>query len=702
MLWSRQTKEEEAKLIYGPLKAGAVLAHGEQIADILRPEDWRRTGSSPTRSGPKGSSRNEFGSGRCPVFHFMGIREGQRRLMPEETQEPNQDDQAQSAPYRVLARKYRPNRFSELIGQEPMVRTLRNAIDHGRLAHAFILTGVRGVGKTTTARLIAKALNCVGPDGTGGLTPEPCGQCEQCMAISESRNVDVIEMDAASRTGVDDIREIIDGVRYAPGAARYKVYIIDEVHMLSRNAFNALLKTLEEPPEHVIFIFATTEIRKVPVTVLSRCQRFDLRRIESPVLVTHLARIADEEGVKATEDALSMIARAAEGSVRDALSILDQAIAHGGDEVSAEQVRDLLGLADRQQTFELFQALMAGDVPQALEKLRGQYDEGADPSVILQDLLDVTHWVTQLKMAPEAADRPGIPELERNFGKQLAEKLGVAHLTRGWQMLLKGLEETLRAPSPVAAAEMALIRIAYAGNLPTPAELLQNTETGSQVQVPQAPAQNTAQAQNPIQAQAQNPIQAQAPASAPQPPRESSAPTSDSRPSPPSGAAMAVSAPAGGGMGGAPQAALQEEAVTLATFEDVVALAGEHNALQLQANLVDHVHLVRFQPGRIELRLSDQAPPKLPNELGNKLTEWTGERWVVSLSSAQGAPSLKRQQDNARAQIEDEVKSDPLVAAALIAFPDARITNIETLSEETLSPPNDENDESAESDESEE
>lgn len=609
--------------------------------------------------------------------------------MPEETHQAKPDDQAASTPYRVLARKYRPNRFSELIGQEPMVRTLRNAIDHGRLAHAFVLTGVRGVGKTTTARLIAKALNCIGPDGTGGLTPEPCGECEHCKAISESRHVDVIEMDAASRTGVDDIREIIEGVRYAPGSARYKVYIIDEVHMLSRNAFNALLKTLEEPPDHVIFIFATTEIRKVPVTVLSRCQRFDLRRVESPVLVTHLARIAADEGVEVTEDALSMIARAAEGSVRDALSILDQAIAHGGNNVSAEQVRDLLGLADRQRTFELFQALMAGEVPQALVKLREQYDEGSDPAVILQDLLDVTHWVTQLKMAPEAADRPGIPELERTFGKQLAEKLGVAHLTRGWQMLLKGLEETLHAPSPVAAAEMALIRIAYAGNLPTPAELLANMEGGGQAQAQAQPAASPTQ-----------------PPAPPAPQSEPSAPTrgeSALPPSgPPSGTPMAASAPAGGAASAsaAPQPALepvlQDEPVALATFDDVVALAGEQHALRLQAHLVDHVHLVNFQPGRIELRLTDEAPPNLPNELGKKLTDWTGTRWIVSLSSAQGAPSIKKQQDTARAQIEAEIKSDPLVAAALATFPDARITNVETPSDELLSLPVDESDESEE------
>lgn len=592
--------------------------------------------------------------------------------MPDELQLGGDSAPSESAPYRVLARKYRPNRFSELIGQEPLVRTLRNAIEQGRLAHAFILSGVRGVGKTTTARLIAKALNCTGPDGAGGPAQDPCGTCQSCVSIAESRHVDVIEMDAASRTGVDDIREIIDGVRYAPSSARYKVYIIDEVHMLSRNAFNALLKTLEEPPDHVIFIFATTEIRKVPVTVLSRCQRFDLRRVDSATLSTHLTSIAESEGVTAEPEAIAMIARAAEGSVRDGLSILDQVIAHGGKEVLADQIRDLLGLADRQTTFELFDAIMSGDVPRALKNVRGQYDGGTDPVVILQDLLDVTHWVTQLKMVPDAADQQGVPEAERDYGKRFAEKLGMAHLTRGWQMLLKGLDETLRAPSPIAAAEMALIRLAYAGKLPTPAELLETLESGKTPTVapaPPAPQTDTGPTGGPT------------------------GPSPAAEPSPVSVAATPTEMQAGPG-GAAPQAALETTPSTLQSFEQVVALAGEQNALRLQANLVDNVHLVRFQPGRIELRLGEKAPANLANELSTRLSEWTNTRWIVSLSSERGGPSLKVQQDTAQAELEIEIKNDPLVKSALSVFPDARITDIKTLAEEGLSAP--EPDETAE------
>ncbi len=379
---------------------------------------------------------------------------------------------APETPYQVLARKYRPGTFSELIGQEPMVRTLKNAIEQGRLAHAFILTGVRGVGKTTTARLIARALNCIGPDGTGGPTVDPCGVCDHCVAIAESRHVDVLEMDAASRTGVDDIREIIAAVRYAPGSARFKIYIIDEVHMLSRNAFNALLKTLEEPPEHVKFVFATTEIRKVPVTVLSRCQRFDLRRVDMATLCDYFADLAEREGVQIDADALTLIARAADGSVRDGLSLLDQAIAHGAGKADAEQVRAMLGLADRLLVMDLFEALMGGDIKGALANLQDQYEAGADPATIVQDLLELTHWVTQLKVAPDAAQAVGVPEAERSFGSEMANKLTMPTLTRTWQMLLKGLEETRLAPLPLSAAEMALIRVAYATDLPNPADLV--------------------------------------------------------------------------------------------------------------------------------------------------------------------------------------------------------------------------------------
>ncbi|MCB2099892.1 MAG: DNA polymerase III subunit gamma/tau, partial [Rhodobacterales bacterium] len=379
-------------------------------------------------------------------------------------------------PYRVLARKYRPTGFDGLIGQEALVRTLSNAIASGRLAHAFVLTGVRGIGKTTTARIIARALNCVGPDGTGGPTTEPCGVCPHCKAIAEDRHVDVLEMDAASRTGVDDIRELIEGVRYRPTSARFKIYIIDEVHMLSRNAFNALLKTLEEPPEHVKFVFATTEIRKVPVTVLSRCQRFDLRRIDTETLAAHFKAICGKEGVTASDGALAMIARAADGSVRDGLSLLDQAIAHGGAEtgVSEDQVRGMLGLADRTRVFDLLAAVLGGDAKGALDQLAEQYAAGADPAVVLEDLLELTHWLTRVKVTPDAAAAPGIPEAEKVRGTDMAGRLAMPVLTRAWQMLLKGLGECRVAPSPLQAAEMLLIRLAYAADLPTPEEALKS------------------------------------------------------------------------------------------------------------------------------------------------------------------------------------------------------------------------------------
>ena len=378
--------------------------------------------------------------------------------------------------YRVLARKYRPRDFSELVGQEALVRTLTNAIKSGRLAHAFMLTGVRGVGKTTTARIIARALNCTGPDGKGGPTITPCGVCENCKSITADRHVDVMEMDAASHTGVDDIREIIEGVRYGPVAARYKVYVIDEVHMLSKNAFNALLKTLEEPPEHVKFIFATTEIRKVPVTVLSRCQRFDLRRIDSQTLVKHFNRVAEAEGVTVDPDAMALIARAADGSARDGLSLLDQAMALGGDRLDALQVRDMLGLADRARVVDLFEAAMTGQPRDALDILSDLHRSGADPVVVLQDLLDFTHFLTRFKVVPETALDPGTPETERVRGGELSGKLGMPALTRAWQILLKGLGEVQSAPVPFDAAEMVIVRLAYSADLPNPADLIRQLQ----------------------------------------------------------------------------------------------------------------------------------------------------------------------------------------------------------------------------------
>ena len=385
--------------------------------------------------------------------------------------------------YQVLARKYRPETFADLVGQDAMVRTLKNAFAADRIAQAFVMTGIRGTGKTTTARIIAKGMNCIGPDGTGGPTTEPCGQCEHCTAIMEGRHVDVLEIDAASRTGVGDIREIIDSVRYRAASARYKIYIIDEVHMLSTSAFNALLKTLEEPPEHVKFIFATTEIRKVPVTVLSRCQRFDLRRIEPEDMSALLKKIAAAEGAEIAEDALGLIIRAAEGSARDATSLLDQAISHGAGETTAEQVRAMLGLADRGRVLDLMEMILRGDAAGALTELGAQYADGADPLAVLRDLAEITHWVSVVKITPDAAEDPTVSPDERARGQAMAEALPMRVLTRMWQMLLKALEEVSSAPNAMMAAEMAVIRLTHVADLPSPEELVRRIQ-----EAPPAPA----------------------------------------------------------------------------------------------------------------------------------------------------------------------------------------------------------------------
>ena len=391
--------------------------------------------------------------------------------------------------YQVLARKYRPATFADLIGQEAMVRTLKNAFAADRIAHAFIMTGVRGVGKTTTARIVAKGLNCIGRDGTGGPTTEPCGVCEPCRAIAAGRHVDVIEMDGASQTKIEDIRSnVLDSVRYAPTSARYKVYIVDEVHMLSNHAFNALLKTLEEPPAHVKFIFATTEIRKVPVTILSRCQRFDLRRIEPEAMIAHLSRIAGLEGARIAPDALALVTRAAEGSVRDAMSLMDQAIAHGAGETSAAEVRAMLGMADRGRVLDLFDMVMRGDAAAALEEIGGQYADGADPVAVLRDLAEITHWLSVVKVTPGAADDPTVPPEERARGLDMAGRLPVRVLSRTWQMLLKALEEVSTAPNAMMAAEMAVIRLTHMADLPDPERLIRDLRASAPPQVPPAPA----------------------------------------------------------------------------------------------------------------------------------------------------------------------------------------------------------------------
>ena len=558
----------------------------------------------------------------------------------------------EQTPYRVLARKYRPSTFDELVGQEALVRTLANAIDRGRLAHAFILTGVRGIGKTTTARIIARALNCIGEDGKGDQpTITPCGVCDPCVSIAEDRHVDVLEMDAASHTGVGDIRDLIDGVKYAAVSARYKVYIIDEVHMLSKAAFNALLKTLEEPPEHVKFIFATTEIRKIPVTILSRCQRFDLRRVDSDELMTHFANIAKKEGAALEDEALALIARAADGSVRDGLSLLDRAIAHGSEQVTGVEVRAMLGLADRTGVFDLFEQVLSGDVATALLTLRALYDGGADPVVVLQDLLDLTHWLTRLKVVPSAAEDVTVPEAERVRGGEMAGKLTMPVLSRTWQMLLKGLGEARTAPSAISAAEMILVRLAYASELPPPGDLVRRIEEAGGVQ---AAVQQT-----------------------------SSAPSGgNGGGGTASQAYTATNAVAGRAAGqAAPDLASQPKnaRLHLPDFEAVVALMREQKEALLDQQLRDNVHLVHFEQGRIELRLDEMASTNLPNELGAVLSELSGERWVVSVSGDAGAETLTRQVANKKADRKREAGEDPLVKAVLEKFPGASIADVKDM-----------------------
>lgn len=550
-------------------------------------------------------------------------------------------EQAPEQNYRVLARKYRPADFDSLIGQQAMVRTLSNAIDTGRLAHAFILTGVRGVGKTTTARIIAKALNCTASDGP---TIAPCGECDNCKSISESRHVDVLEMDAASRTGVDDIREIIESVRYAPVSARYKIYIIDEVHMLSKSAFNALLKTLEEPPESVKFIFATTEIRKLPVTVLSRCQRFDLKRVEAQTLVDHLAKLVSAENCTAEDGALTLIARAAEGSVRDSLSLLDQAIAHGAGKVTEGQVRDMLGLADRAQVLDLFEQIMKGEIADALATLRTQYDSGADPVVVINDLLEVSHWLTRLKVTPDTGTDALVSEAEKEQGGKMASSLGMPHLTRAWQMLMKGLSEVRVAPSAIDAAEMVLIRMAYASGLPNPADLVKKLQNN--------PAQPAAPA-----------IQSGGPASGA---TSASPPQQTQAGQPRSADVMALRAETPGDHAPHPMPV---------SFEKMVALFQSEKEGILATVLTDHVRIVDYKPGAFTITTTPQTPNDFIMRAKQCLKAWTGEAWMISIDNA-AAPAtttLKEQHDARNKKRVDETMEDPAVKALLTVFPEAKL-----------------------------
>ncbi|MCQ0970277.1 DNA polymerase III subunit gamma/tau [Paracoccus sp. TK19116] len=549
--------------------------------------------------------------------------------------------------YQVLARKYRPETFADLVGQDAMVRTLKNAFAADRIAQAFIMTGIRGTGKTTTARIIAKGMNCIGPDGQGGPTTEPCGVCEHCVAISEGRHVDVLEMDAASRTGVGDIREIIESVHYRAASARYKIYIIDEVHMLSTSAFNALLKTLEEPPPHVKFIFATTEIRKVPVTVLSRCQRFDLRRIEPEVMIALLRRIADTEGAAITDDALALITRAAEGSARDATSLLDQAISHGGsdaDETGADQVRAMLGLADRGRVIDLFEMILRGDAAGALSELGAQYADGADPLAVLRDLAETTHWVSVAKINPSALDDPTTSPDERTRGQDLAERVPMRVLTRMWQMLLKSLEEVSVAPNAMMAAEMAVIRLTHVSDLPDPEALIRKVQ----------------------QAQAAGEFNRQA------------APAEAATPAP--RAAAAHPAPvAHQGSGQATALAVTPDAFAdYPDFDAVVALITRMRDMVLLTQVENHVALVRYSPGRIEFEPRGDAPRDLAQRLGERLRGWTGgHRWGVSVVSSGGQPTIAETRATDEARSRAEAMDSPLVKAVFATFPAARLIAVE-------------------------
>ena len=550
----------------------------------------------------------------------------------------NEDDS-----YKVLARKYRPETFKDLVGQAAMVQTLKNAFEAERIAQAFILTGIRGTGKTTTARIIAKGLNCIGLDQKGGPTVEPCGKCSNCTAIIEGNHVDVLEMDAASRTGVDDIREIIESIYYKASSGRFRVYIIDEVHMLSNNAFNALLKTLEEPPKHVKFIFATTEIRKVPVTVLSRCQRFDLRRIEPEEMIALLQRIAKSEGVNVSEDAFRMITRASEGSARDATSLLDQAISHGGGGSDAKHVRDMLGIADRGRVLDLFKMIMQGDAAAALTELNSQYSDGADPIVVLKDLAEITHWISVSKITPDMNEDPTITPDERTRGIELSKTLSMRALTRMWQMLVKSLGEITIAPSPIMAAEMIIIRLTHAADLPPTDELIKTIESKlrpdrneNKIENPQKPL-DTSSANNELAKAKHNNY---------------------------SNLKIAT--------------AVDEEVgiFNYIKFDHVLELIKQKRDAKLLIDIESGLRLVSYRPGYIEFTPTDLAPANLAQRLSNRLKEWTGIRWAVSVVQDGEAQTIVEKKKRIAIELETEAYAHPLVKEALVQFPTARIVNV--------------------------
>ncbi len=569
-----------------------------------------------------------------------------------EEQKPPAAAQAQ---YRVLARKYRPKDFSDLIGQDAMVRTLSNAFASGRIPQAWMLTGVRGVGKTTTARILARGLNWQAADGSGKPTIELATPGVHCQAIIEGRHIDVMEIDAASNNGVDNIRQINDSVRYSPTSARYKVYIIDEVHMLSGGAFNAFLKTLEEPPPHAKFIFATTEIRKVPVTILSRCQRFDLRRIDSALLVKHLAGICAAEGVAADDDALQALARAAEGSARDSLSLLDQAIAHAAGNVTLETVRAMLGLADRARIIDLFEMIMRGDVAAALGELRHQYDGGADPVTLLNELAEFTHLVTRLKIVPAAADDPALTQAERVRGADFAGRLSIRVLSRAWQMLLKGVSEVKEAGKPLAAAEMLLVRLAHAADLPTPDEALRKLQDAPPGGGQPAPrplsggGSGGGSAAGMMAAATARPVLASANTAPQSAPRASASPQATAPP-----------------------------VVKIGSVEDIMALAAKHRDIKMQTAIQRDIRPVRVAPGIFEFAANPTADRSLAQELSRKLGDWTGQKWLVSVVQAEGEATIREKREESERARKDSAAANPAVQAIMSAFPGAKIVDVRT------------------------
>ncbi len=553
--------------------------------------------------------------------------------------------------YRVLARKYRPATFADLVGQQPMVQTLSHAFQSGRIAQAYMLTGVRGVGKTTTARILARALNFKTNDKDApDIELKELG--EHCEEIMAGRHVDVMEMDAASHTGIDDIRDLIASTQYRPTSARYKVYIIDEVHMLSKSAFNGLLKTLEEPPEHVKFIFATTEIRKVPITVLSRCQRFDLRRIEAGEMITYLAKIGELEGVEVETEALAMFARASEGSMRDALSLFDQAIAHANGKVLADDVRNMLGLADRARVIDLFEQVMKGDTAAALDELKSQYDSGADPATVLTDLADFIHYVTRVRFVPEAAEDKTLSQQERERGEAFAKELSPRILGRAWQMLLKGIADVQTSARPLAAADMVLVRLTHAADLPTPDEALRQLADQSLVSSKNQPTSGPTASSGGI---APNQTFSQ-------PAQQGRIGQAIARRAEP----IAVSQPAA--------KAVEYEQIN--SFDDLLAVAEKRREIAFKLALRNNVRLVSFAPGRMEVNITGDPPTNFVNDISTKLQAWTGGRWLITASQQEGEATRKEQDEAYRQELEADARNTPTVAAVMTAFPGSKIIDV--------------------------